>query len=83
MQNLKKGFKDPQCSSKGCLGCTVVPPNLSSSVIKNLGASFYQVDGNKLTDAAHAKKKKVTILAPGKKKEDKKSKGEEEPSPCP
>jgi len=44
---------------KNCLGCTLVPPNLSPSVIRNLGESFYKVDGKELTDAALTKKKKA------------------------
>ena len=68
MQNNKKGFKDPQCSTKKCLGCTVVPPNLSPSVIRNLGASFCKVDEKVLTVQALQKKKKPPVPTPGGKK---------------
>jgi len=66
MLNLKKGYKEPQCSDKGCR-CTSVPPNLSPAVIKNFGASFCKLDEQNLSDAALTKKKKVAVLAPGKK----------------
>ncbi|RLN12273.1 hypothetical protein C2845_PM09G10930 [Panicum miliaceum] len=72
MQNQKRGFKDPQCPTKGCLGCTVVPPSLSPTIIKNLGASFCQVDEKERTVTALHRKKKVTMLAPGGKKAPKK-----------
>ncbi|KAG2538585.1 hypothetical protein PVAP13_9NG380500, partial [Panicum virgatum] len=67
MLNLKKGYKEPHCSDKGCLGCTSVPPNLSPAIIKNFGASFCKLDEQDLSDAALTKKKKVAVLAPGKK----------------
>ena len=57
--NQKQGYKNPQCMDKNCLGCTLVPPNLSPSVIRNLGESFYKVDGKELIDAALTKKKKA------------------------
>ena len=40
LHNQKRGFKDLQCFKKNCLGCTVEPPTLSPSMIKNLGATF-------------------------------------------
>ncbi|PUZ69713.1 hypothetical protein GQ55_2G132800 [Panicum hallii var. hallii] len=62
----KNGFRDVQCSKKGCLGCLVTPPTLSPSVIRNLGASFCNLDADSLTDIALNKKKKVSAPA-GKK----------------
>ncbi|RLN28877.1 hypothetical protein C2845_PM05G17080 [Panicum miliaceum] len=72
MKHMKKGFKDPQCSSQSCLGCTVVPPNLSPSVIRNLGASFCKIDEKDLTVPALRKRKKLSVAAPGGKKVPKK-----------
>ncbi|RLM69454.1 hypothetical protein C2845_PM17G10450 [Panicum miliaceum] len=72
MKNLKRGFQDPQCSTKGCLGCTVTPPNLSPSVMRNLGSSFCKIDEKELTIPALQRKKKVKVTAPGGKKVTKK-----------
>ncbi|RLM69503.1 hypothetical protein C2845_PM17G10050 [Panicum miliaceum] len=72
MKNLKKGFKEVQCSSKNYLGCRVVPPNLSPSIIENLGASFCKFDEKDLTVPALQKKKKTSAIAPGGKKVPKK-----------
>ncbi|RLN36373.1 hypothetical protein C2845_PM03G28930 [Panicum miliaceum] len=66
MPSLKNGFRDSQCTKKGCLGCIVDPPALSPSVIRNLGTSFCKIDEDSLTDVAFNKKKKVS--APGGKK---------------
>jgi hypothetical protein len=53
-----KGYKSSACASKNCLGCDVVPPTISPSIIKNLGASFCKVDADKLTVEALGKKAK-------------------------
>ena len=68
MQHLRKGFKDPQCSSKNYLGCNVEPPTLSPYITKNLGNTFCKIDESKLTETALLKKKKVTVSVPGGKK---------------
>ncbi|KAG2621112.1 hypothetical protein PVAP13_3NG178000 [Panicum virgatum] len=60
--------RNPQCSSKGCLGCKTIPPSLSPSVIKNLGSSFCKLDEQDLSVAALQKKKKPSAPAQGKKK---------------
>jgi hypothetical protein len=65
-----KWYKSSACASKNCLGCDVVPPTISPSIIKNLGASFCKVDADKLTVEALGKKSKVA--APGGKKQSKK-----------
>jgi len=62
MEKQRNGFKDKHCSRKGCLGCTVTPPTLSPSVIRNLGASFCNLDENNLTIPALSKNKMATIL---------------------
>jgi hypothetical protein len=43
-------FKAVGCGKKNCLGCELDPPPLSSKVIKNLGASFCQMDPKDLSD---------------------------------
>jgi hypothetical protein len=52
-----KGYKSLACASKNCLGCDVIPPTISPSIIKNLGASFCKVDADKLIVEALGKKK--------------------------
>jgi hypothetical protein len=47
-----KGFKSPVCTEKSCVGCNTKPPVLSSSVVRDLGATFCSIDASKLTDAA-------------------------------
>ncbi|RCV25445.1 hypothetical protein SETIT_5G167200v2 [Setaria italica] len=65
-----KGFKSSSCNDKQCLGCSIDPPTISTSVIKNLGASFCKIDPAKLTDVPLKKRK--TVAAPGGKKQPKK-----------
>ena len=72
MQQLRNGYKEPQCSSKNCLGCNVEPPNLSPSVIRNLGVSFCKIDEKDLSDSALLKKKMLPTLASGNKRTSKK-----------
>jgi len=56
MEIQKNGFKDSSCNRKNCLGCTVKPPSLSPSVIRNLGATFCNMDEETVTEAALLKK---------------------------
>jgi hypothetical protein len=51
-----KGYKSSACANKNYLGCDVVAPNISPSIIKNLGVSFCKVDADKLTTEALGKK---------------------------
>jgi hypothetical protein len=46
------GFKPSGCGKKNCLGCDMDPPSLSTRVIRNLGANFYKVTPENLSDAA-------------------------------
>ena len=41
-----KGFKANSCNSKNCLGCNPNPQDLTSTMIKKLGTSCYQIDEN-------------------------------------
>ena len=63
MQNLKKGFKDPSVHLKVVLGAQLYHQTW------NLGSNFCKIDEKDLTESALLKKKKVSILAPGRKKE--------------
>ena len=49
-----------------CIACSVKPPNISVSVIKNLGSTFCKIDPGNITEEVLSKKKKVS--APGGKK---------------
>jgi hypothetical protein len=66
MEKQKNGFKDKHCSRKDCLGCTVVPPTISPSVINNLGTTFCNLDEDSLT-VPTLSKKKMAIAPVGKK----------------
>ena len=39
-KNINKGYKDPTYSEKDCIACSIKPPSISATVIKNLGATF-------------------------------------------
>ncbi|KAJ1295839.1 hypothetical protein BS78_01G253900 [Paspalum vaginatum] len=47
---LNKGFKKGTCLDRNCLACTVSPPTISQSVIRNLGASFCKINADSLSD---------------------------------
>lgn len=66
-RDQNKGFKHKSCQDRHCLICEAPPPNISPSIIRNLGATFCDIDPNQLTDAALAKKKKVSTPGKGKK----------------
>lgn len=52
---LNKGFKHSRCHGH-CVACEAIPPTISPSIIRNLGATFCDVDPEQLIDAALAKK---------------------------
>lgn len=62
----KKGFRHKSCIDSHCVACASAPPTFSPSLIRNLGATFCDIDPTQLTDQALSKKKKVS--APGGKK---------------
>lgn len=63
MRAQNHGFKGKGCTDKRCFACDSDPPIISPSIIKNLGATFCNIDPEKLSDQALIKKKKVS--APG------------------
>ncbi|CAN6288491.1 unnamed protein product [Urochloa humidicola] len=65
-KDLKKGFRKTQCADSRCIACEADPPTLSTSLIKNLGATFCKISEEKITDEVLLKKKKAS--APGGKK---------------
>ena len=54
----KKGFKDPICKDKSCLGCNAKPPSLSTKAIRSISSTLCDLDASQVTDAALSKKKK-------------------------
>ncbi|KAJ1255462.1 hypothetical protein BS78_K215400 [Paspalum vaginatum] len=67
LKSKKKGYKSPQCISKGCSACTVNPPLLQPSVIRNLGESFCNINTAELSDPKLNLKKPVNPV--GRKKD--------------
>lgn len=48
---LKKIHKrSTACKDKNCVGCSATPPSISTSVIRNLGASFCNINPDELTE---------------------------------
>lgn len=70
LHNISKGFKSPICQNRNCLGCTSIPPLLSPSVVRDLGASFCNVNPDLLTDDKLGAKpsKKRAVSKPKTKK---------------
>jgi hypothetical protein len=66
---LHKGYKNSPCSNRNCLGCSLDPPALSPSIIKNLGATFCNIDPDKLTVEKLSKTRTKKVAAPGGKKQ--------------
>lgn len=58
-KQYKRGYKDMACKDKLCLACDASPPTISPSIIKNLGASFCNVDAEKLSKVTQVKSKKA------------------------
>lgn len=69
IKNRNKGFRRDSCTNRNCLACTSEPPTLPSSIIRNLGATFCQMNPQDISIAALSKKKpraKSTIQKPAK-----------------
>lgn len=62
---LRKGFKHMTCNDRHCVACEASPQPFHHP-IKNLGATFCDIDPEKLTEEAMNKKKRTS--APGGKK---------------
>ena len=50
LKKVNKGFKTSACKDKNCLGCSVSPPTISPTIIRNLGASFCNINPEDLSD---------------------------------
>lgn len=63
LRKIHKRFKSTVCKDGNCLGCSVDPPSISPKVIRSLGAAFYGLDPQDLTEnklnAPVTKKKKA------------------------
>jgi hypothetical protein len=71
------GFKSSPCRDKNCVGCSANPPSLSSSVVRELGSTFCQLDASSLTDDhLNAKPGKPSTVGQSKHKKTKKSEGD-------
>ena len=73
----KKGFKDPICKDKSCLGYNAKPPSLSTKAIRSISSTLCDLDASQVTDAALSKKKKSQLAPVGvayQKKKDASSK---------
>jgi hypothetical protein len=62
-----KGYKNSPCFNKNCLGCSLDPPTLSPSVIKNLGVTFCNINPDKLAVEKLSKARNKKAAAPGGK----------------
>jgi hypothetical protein len=65
---MHRGFKGSSCFNKNCLGCTMDPPPISPSFIKNLGQYFCKINLEKLKEQELNK----TAASRGKKQQFKK-----------
>lgn len=44
IQKLNRGFKSSSCKDRNCLGYSAMPPTISSSIIRDLGASCCNIN---------------------------------------
>jgi hypothetical protein len=66
-KQIHKGYKASPYSNRNCLGCSMDPPTLSHSIIKNLGATVCKIDPTKLSLKELSMVKKPS--SPGGKKQ--------------
>ncbi|CAO2189273.1 unnamed protein product [Urochloa humidicola] len=62
----RKGFRTSACKDADCIGCTIKPPTMPASVVKNLGTTFCKIDAERLMNEALTSKKQAA--PPGGKK---------------
>lgn len=55
IKKLHKGFKNSSCKDMNCLGCNSSPPEISPSIIRDLGAFFYNINPELTHAKLHAK----------------------------
>jgi hypothetical protein len=70
VHSQNKGFKNDLCKDRSCVGCSVDPPTLSVSVVRDLGSSFCKLDPASLTEEALNDRlaKKAAVERPKKAK---------------
>lgn len=66
-KGIRKGFKDPVCMGKFCLGCNSKPPTLSNKTIRKLSSTLCDIDASQVTDESLMKLKKAGAPSPKKK----------------
>jgi hypothetical protein len=72
IKKLHKGFKVSSCKEKNCLGYTSYPPEISTSIIRDLGATFCNINLDDLSEE-NLNKKPASKKPVGKKATKKKS----------
>jgi hypothetical protein len=74
IKKVNTGFKTLACKDKNCLGCSAAPPIISPKVIRDLGASFCNIDPEELTDDKLNARPRQGKAKDSKSKKDKKAK---------
>lgn len=65
IKSIKKGFKDPVCQDRKCLGCNTHPPTLSAKTIRKLASTLCDLEAPLVSDEA-LNSKKMKNKAPSK-----------------
>lgn len=71
LKKAHKGFKISTCKERNYLGCSASPPTISPTIIRDLGATFFNINLDDLSDAnlqARPTNKKPMKKAAGKAK---------------
>ncbi|TVU34494.1 hypothetical protein EJB05_16329, partial [Eragrostis curvula] len=69
LKKKSKGFKTDSCTDRRCVTCTAEPPNLTPSIIRNLGETFCKIKPVALSENALTKTSKTkSVIGDGKKK---------------
>ncbi|TVU11173.1 hypothetical protein EJB05_44742, partial [Eragrostis curvula] len=69
LKKKSKGFKTNSCTDRRCVTCTAEPPNLTPSIIRNLGETFCKIKPVALSETALTKTSKIkSVIGDGKEK---------------
>lgn len=83
LKKINKGFKAKACTDKNCIGCSANPPIVSPKVIRDLGATFCDIDPNDLSDERLNAVPSKATADKGKAKSNKKAKSASRQSSSP
>jgi hypothetical protein len=61
LKKVHKGFKSSACKDKNCVGCSSTPLAISPSTIKDLGASFCDINPEDLSEEKLSKQPKCKV----------------------